>query len=277
MALIYTTIQHPFRKSNDLTINEYTLTDMVYHLSNNSASDVPGWCYMSKVEMAKELDFSKPTVINLTNKMIDKGFIEKHPVTRHLRTTSKWQKVYFTDGKENLPKVNLVDESGKESLPKSGKESLPNNNNIYNNIYNSLISEIKISDVPDELKNYYKIALKFQQLIIKNLEDRKSPAGTQKKAKFKKWVDPIRIMMVSDGVTKEQLITAYNYLNSPAADFYQTNVLSTVSLRKNISKLVSEANKPVKNQSPSESKSWMQKQTDEFNKGLAALNTKPNE
>lgn len=272
MALIYTTIQHPFRKKHGLTINEYTLTDMVYHLSNNTASDVPGWCYMSKIEMAKELDFSKPTVINLTKKMIEKGFIEKHPITRHLRTTAKWQNVYFTNGKESLPQGNLVVDNGKESLPKSGKESLPNNNNIYNNINNLLLSEIKISDVPNELKDYYKISLKFQELIISNLEKRNSPAGVQKKGKFKKWVDPVRLMMSNDGVTKENLIAAYNYLNSPAADFWQKNILSTTNLRKNISKVLAQAHKPIANETEQGKKTWMEKQTDEFNKGLEALN-----
>lgn len=271
MGLIYTTIQHNFRKMHSLTINEYTLTDMVYHLSNNVSSSVPGWCYMSKIEMGKELDFSKPTVINLTKKMIDKGFIEKHPVTRHLRTTSKWQKVYFTDGKESLPKGKNVSKIGKESLLESGKESLPNNNNIYNNIYKSLLSEIKISDLPKELQSNFKIAFKFQQLFIKNLEKRNSPAGIQKNAKFKKWVDPIRLMLDNDSVTKEHLIAVYNYLDSPISDFWQKNILSTVSLRKNISRVLAEAHKPIKNETSEGKKTWMQKQNEQFAKGFDDL------
>ena len=271
MPLIYTTIQHPFRKKHGLTINEYTLVDMVYHLSNNASSDVPGWCFMSKIEMGKELSFSKPTVINLTKKMVEKGFIEKHPITRHLRTTAKWQKVYFTNGKESLPTVKKVVESGKLSLLESGKESLPNNNNIYNNINNSLLSEIKISDVPSELVDYYKISLKFQELIIKNLEKRNSPAGIQKKAKFKKWVDPIRLMLTSDGVSKDNLIAAYNYLNSTNGDFWQKNILSTTNLRKNISKVLAQAHEPIKGVSDGEKSTWMQKQNAEFKKGLSNL------
>lgn len=271
MALIYTTIQHAFRKKHGLTINEYTLTDMVYHLSNNAASAVPGWCYMSKIEMAKELDFSKPTVMNLTKKMITKGFIFKHPVTKHLKTTQAWQKVYFTGGKESLPPAQNVPTGGKESLLNDGKESLPNNNNIYNNINNSLISEIKISDVPLDLVEYYTIAFKFQELIIKNLEDRNAPAAIQKQAKFKKWVDPIRLMMKNDKVTKQNLIAAYNYLNSPAADFWQQNILSTTNLRKNISKLLANAHKPSTAPPAEATETWLQKQETKFKAGLAAI------
>ena len=242
MALIYTTIQHAFRKKHGLTINQYTLADMVYHLSNNAASDVPGWCYMSKVEMASELDFSKPTVINLTKIMIEKGFIIKHPVTKHLKTSKKWQNVYFTDGKESLPTVNNVGDDGKESLPDDGKESLPNNNNIYNNIHNILLSKIKISDVPQELEFCYKVALKFQDLIKKNLIARNSPVGKVEDAKFKNWVQPVQMMMKYDQVSREMLLSVYDYLKGPDSTFWKPTILSTSSLRNNITQMLAQAN-----------------------------------
>lgn len=133
MALNYTNIQHNFRKQNNLTLNEYVICDMIFYLSKKSDSKVPNWCFMSKETMAKEIGLSKQSVITLIKKLCDLGFLEKQEVTGFVKTTSRWELVYFTDGKESLPIVQYTHEFGKESLPHGGKESLPNNNTLYNN------------------------------------------------------------------------------------------------------------------------------------------------
>lgn len=133
MSLIYTNIQHGFRKENGLTLNEYVICDMVFFLCKDSTSKVPGWCYMTKENMGKEMSLSKQSVMTLSKKMIDFGFLEKQEFTGFLKTTSKWEKVYFTDGKESSPKDKKDFDSGKESLPHDGKESLLYNNTLDNN------------------------------------------------------------------------------------------------------------------------------------------------
>ena len=127
MALIYTNIQHNFRKENNLTLNEYVLCDMIFFLSKKSDSKVPHWCFMSKETMANEIGLSKQSVITLIKKMCESGFLEKQEITGFVKTTSKWELVYFTDGKESLPIAQKTFDFGKESLPN-------NNNIIYNNI-----------------------------------------------------------------------------------------------------------------------------------------------
>jgi len=139
--LIYTNIQHIFRKAHQLTCNEYIFLDMVYHLSTNPDSKIQGWCYATKEGLADEIGLSKQSIINLSHKLIDAGFLHKDEQTKFLKTTKKWNDVYFTDGNENLPTVKKVyrggkeslPERGKESLPKHGKESLPYNNTLDNN------------------------------------------------------------------------------------------------------------------------------------------------
>ena len=134
MSLKFTNIQHDFRKQNKLTLNEYVLCDMIFFLSNKDSGKVPNWCYMTKQKMAEEMGVSKQSIMNLLKKLIQKGFLIKQDVTNFVKTSSKWQKVYFTDGKESLPEEERkFTDVGKESLLFDGKESLPNNNIYYNN------------------------------------------------------------------------------------------------------------------------------------------------
>lgn len=133
MSNIFTTIYHAFRVHHGLTLNEYVLCDTIYYLSTNPDSKVLGWCYKSRVNLAKDLGLSKQSILNLINSLIDKDFIIKDPETNFLKTSRKWNEVYrFTTGKDSLPPANFLDESGKDSLP---------NNNIYNNISKDIYND----------------------------------------------------------------------------------------------------------------------------------------
>lgn len=245
MALEFTTIQHGFRKKHGLSLNEYVLCDMIHLLSTNPSSDVPGWCFMNKENQAKELDLSRRTIMTLTKKMVQAGFLKKHPTTKHLKSTKKWFDVYCTYGAETALRVQKIPKQSAETAPEHGAETAPNT--IYNNtnINNSLLSEIKISEVPQDLKDYFEIASSFQKLFIETLKSKKSPSRILEKAKFKKWVDPVRLMMQTENVTKENLQDAYKFLKDtkPDSEFWKKNILSTTALRKNISKLLLQAAK----------------------------------
>lgn len=118
-----------------------------------------------------------------------------------------------------------------------------------------LLSEIKISD---DLKFFnfgkyilsasekevvnFKTAVWFQRLFIKNLKEKNSPAEIQEKAKYKNYVDPIRLMFDVDKVTQEQMKDAYAFLNSLEGEFWKKNILSTETLRKQIQKLLIQKN-----------------------------------
>ncbi len=121
-------------------------------------------------------------------------------------------------------------------------------NSILNN---SLLSEIKISDdklffISKDLKfdadeksiTYFDIARKFQLLFIKNLKEKESPFTVQEHATYKNYIPSIRIMIEKENVTIENLRDAYNYLNSPAGDFWKPNILSTSKLREQIAQLL---------------------------------------
>ena len=105
-------------------------------------------------------------------------------------------------------------------------------------INKSLLSEIKISDLEDEEMIYFEIAKAYQQLFIKNLTEKNAPAAAQENAKYKAYVDPIRLMMTKDEVTKEQLTKVFKYLGSPQGEFWKSNILSTTKLREKFTQLL---------------------------------------
>jgi hypothetical protein len=119
----------------------------------------------------------------------------------------------------------------------------------------SLLSEIKISDdkkfflfkdfqleVLEEQVDYFKSAIGFQKLFVKNLKEKSSPTTQVENAKFKTFVDPIRLMFEKDKVTIFQLREVYNYLDSLEGEFWKSNILSTAKLREKLPTLLAKKN-----------------------------------
>jgi hypothetical protein len=87
--------------------------------------------------LAEYLGISKVAIMEIIEKLIKKGLVEKDEETKYLRSTSKWYESVVVDnlGKESLSLVKKVYQCGKESIPTAGKESLPNSNSIDSNNY----------------------------------------------------------------------------------------------------------------------------------------------
>lgn len=105
-------------------------------------------------------------------------------------------------------------------------------------INNTLMSEIKISDLSSIDLKYYEFAEAFRKLFIKNLKQKNSNTTNQDKAKYKNYVTPIRLMIENDGVTEDQFKIIFKYLDSVKGEFWKKNILSTEKLRKQCSKLI---------------------------------------
>lgn len=141
----FTNINHIARSRLGLVMNEYAVADLIYNLSNNPSSIVPGWCYASKQYMGKVLCLTEQTIHANLNKLIDKDLVEKHPETKYLRTTAKWyanvvlidSSKPVTDTKESLTTLKNLESDTKETLVENTKETLDNNNNIDNNSNNT--------------------------------------------------------------------------------------------------------------------------------------------
>lgn len=156
----YTTINHIARKDMKLSMHEYALCDLVYHLSSSPKSLYPGWCYASKDTLGELLDLTKQTVHSLIKKLLDRGLLEKSIETKHLKVTFDWySRVIIKDSKETLPPVKNLYSDSKETLPLDSKETL-HNKDIYNkdkkvNVEKILsLSEEEVKKLPDVLRVY---------------------------------------------------------------------------------------------------------------------------
>lgn len=144
--LIYTNILHNPRKILWLSVIEYVVCDMIYHLSNNPKHN---WCIMTRENMWKEVWLSKQWLMKVIERLILCWLIEKDENTKFIKTTQKRYDVCIKDGKQSLPTVNNMYSDGKQSSPtvnkvdRHGKQSLPN---IYNNINNNINKDIVSKD-----------------------------------------------------------------------------------------------------------------------------------
>ena len=100
------------------------------------------------------------------------------------------------------------------------------------------MSEIEISDVREDLKLYFTIAKNFQEIIIKNLQERNVSTSVVEKAKFGKWITPIKLMLENKECSLDDLRDVIRFLRSPKGNFWVANILSTDKLRKQITSLM---------------------------------------
>lgn len=173
----------------------------------------------------------------ITRKTLGKG---KHSTT--LISITNYEE-YQTD-KETLTHTlttTLTDKQEKHKRP-TIEEDKKDNNVKEMNENKSLLSEIEISDVPANLQDYFKIAVTFQKLFIKNLKEKEAPTINQERARFNTYVTPIRLMIENDNITMNQIEMAYEFLQSKESEFWKSNILSTKKLREKIDQLIFQKN-----------------------------------
>lgn len=109
----------------------------------------------------------------------------------------------------------------------------PNNYITKNNI---LMSEVSLSDLPDDNeKLYFKMAKGFYDQFEKNAIELKTNFSALKKATYEKWVSPIRLLITSDGHTIEEIRDVLRFLRDEdinGKEFtWKKNVQCTSTLR----------------------------------------------
>lgn len=90
--IIYTLINHPARRALGISEAEYCLLDLVYKYSTNPNGLVKGWCYASKLEIAREREMSESGVYKMVRRLQALALLQSQPQTGYLRTTQKWYK-----------------------------------------------------------------------------------------------------------------------------------------------------------------------------------------
>jgi len=207
----------------------------------------PSYFKCSNAELCTAIRITENTLVKSRSQLIDAGLISfksgksKREYSTYKLTTSK--------NEVKTEVVNEVKDEGKTSAKDADYNKQKTQTETQTEIYNKSLSEIDISEVPENDMEYFKIAKKFQELFIKNLNENNAPSETQKKAKFKSWVNPIRLMIEKDKVSSEQFKTAYNFLKSREGSFWKTNILSTKKLREKLPSLIMQANNSQNNKS----------------------------
>ncbi|MCM4154752.1 hypothetical protein [Gramella sp. AN32] len=105
--------------------------------------------------------------------------------------------------------------------------------------------EVEKINVEKDQEVYFKWALKFHRLFLKNLEQKGAPLKKTKEAVFEDCVKPIRDMMEKDGVNAAQLQIAYDLLNGQD-DFWKGVILDTGKLKEKIGQLIAQGKMPMK-------------------------------
>lgn len=133
----YTTINHDARVRLGLSWHEYGLADLIYNLGNNPESPYRGWCYAKKEYLASQLGISRRAVTTMIGKLLEKGLIEKHPETKHLRITIDWYREVLikSDEREQTSHSEKKLLTQREETSHRGEKKLPTtkipNKDIY--------------------------------------------------------------------------------------------------------------------------------------------------
>ena len=154
--------------------------------------------------------------------------------------------------KEEKPKEPILETENNPPLEREREREEKRKENIRF-INKSLMSEIKISDdkhflsvkdvsieITDVELDYFKIAEAFRQMTINILTRHEIPTIHQVNAKYKAYIDPVRLMITSDKITPEQIKEACRFIKNSDNIFHRQNIQSTSSLRKNIIRVISD-------------------------------------
>lgn len=109
------------------------------------------------------------------------------------------------------------------------------NDNNYNNEKNEknnniLLSQVDESTLDHKDLEYFKIAISFWELIKSSLTELNISNNEIVKAKYKTWVDPIRLLIETDKRNVSEFREVFNFLKTD--EFWKEQIRSTAKLRK---------------------------------------------
>jgi hypothetical protein len=178
--------------------------------------------------------------------------LERLKTTNELsvKTTNKFSIITICkyDDYNDNKKLNDKQNDKQTVTPTTTTKKYKNKEDIY--IDDILMSKLKSSDFTQGSleENYFKIVNAFIKVFKENKKELGDSNMTHlNNAKFKPYVEPVRLLMEVDKYKKEDIKVVYDYLKGYDSDFWKPNILSTISLRKKFSKLLIEAKRPKTN------------------------------
>jgi len=147
-----------------------------------------------------------------------------------------------------------------EEVQVEGEEQVKEKVKVEDKIKSKILTEVVTSDVPPNEVLYFDIALKFHAAFRQVIVNAKGSTKTIDRAKYRTWVDPIRLMIENDGITREQINVVGKYVIEDS--FWRGNIQSTSKLREKFDKLIVQANEQRNR------KNGQQQFTDEYKRDL---------
>jgi hypothetical protein len=149
-----------------------------------------------------------------------------------------------------------------------GSSQTPTKKDSKKDLFKTKLSEVDVTTLDKQEQVYFKIAIGFRDLFIKN----KKALGVndfrdQENATYKNYVDPIRLSFTQDKKTEEDFRKVYAFLMND--EFWMKNIMSTSKLREKMSDLlIRSSSVPTKKQVlPSDF--WVRELSDEQKKLLS--------
>lgn len=139
--------------------------------------------------------------------------------------------------KEETQKTQQV--ISKPKKPVNVTVNVTDNVNVKDKVSNSLMSEIEISDVPQDQIDYFNVANAFYQLFQQNAIDLDVRWSHLNKLTFKRCVTPIRLLAKTDNRTRDEMLLVFDLLKKDL--FWKQNIQSTEKLREKFDVLITKA------------------------------------
>lgn len=228
----YTTILHEPRINYGLSLNDYAVASLVYHLSTNPKAPVQGWCSAGREMLGKFLGLSRQTVITILKKLENINLVEINTATNFVKTTLEWYENFecFSVEQSALQGVKKLDTLSrnftagcKETLQQGCKESLHNNYNLHNDIDNNkYVLENFIEAVNLITKKKYKTisergAANFDKLIKKGYTGADFEKAISEAVKARTHIESKFMYLTPEFFTRQDKLELY--LNSNAEPF----------------------------------------------------------
>lgn len=216
------------------------------------------WTYNSLAAFQEIFPYlSKDQISYALKKLVDEGYIiegnynkTQFDRTKWYALTNKGEKTFnkdFADSISENPKSIKENTKSISNNPQPIPDIEPDNKPYYNYI----MSEVKRSDVPTEMMEYFDIAYSFYQLFFEHLKNRGVKTEQfVKQAKVKTWLDPVRLMISKKEAEIDDLRLIFAYLRSK--NFWSETISSTAAIRKHLTKILKAAMKENNHSRPDE-------------------------
>lgn len=188
-------------KENKLTLEEWTLLENIYFMSNNDL----GYCYASKETLRDIIQVSNGQIYKIITKLIKDEFLTKNKQTGFLKVTQKWINISSGDTLQKM----------ENDSPKNGKYPLQKMETKIDNIKEDIKEEKNINkksfSLIDELENEMELTDNAKKILTDFVNYRKQikkPVKTIQPLKI--FLAEIRNIYKSDFDIQEAITTMKN-------------------------------------------------------------------